>query len=59
MSGREEGKGLMKHVQDKVNCLTRESSKSSEAKIGDKKDGNNGKLGVCFLGSEESRMFLR
>ena len=56
MSGGEEGKGLMKQVQDKVNCLPWESSKSSEAKMGDEKDGNNGKLGVCLLGSEESRM---
>ena len=39
----------MKHVQDKVDCFSRESSKSDETKTGYKKDGNNRKLGVCSL----------
>ena len=46
----------MKHVQDKVDCFSRKSSKSHETKTGNKKDGNNRKLGVCSLGSEESQL---
>ena len=46
----------MKHVQDQVDDFSRESSKSHETKTGNKKDGNNRKLRVCPLGSEESEM---
>lgn len=34
MSGREEWKKFVKHVQDEVVCLPRENSRNSEKKIG-------------------------